>query len=150
MQKTCRGVSKVSSRRVPYQKEMHTHGHVAKCVSESVVRSQALFSNNVHLCGDIYIFSFLDKWWAGFCWIKNVHWSSHQLDDKHMHSSDKGNGHILKTKPVFLFQGRSAAHHCRRIWQGHAGRAVTFINNCYIEQRHLQAAQGTMAMKLLQ
>jgi len=46
-----------------------------------------------------------------------------------MHSADKGNGSILKSEAVFLFQGRSIALHGRMIWQDHAGQAVTLINN---------------------
>lgn len=68
------------------------------------------------------------------CWINSVHGSSHQLDDKHMHSADQGNGSSLKTKPVFLFQGRSVGYHSWLIWQGHAGQAVTLINNCWLSR----------------
>lgn len=102
---------------------IHTHGHVAKSVGESAATSQALFSINVYLIkkkhskhtnnnqtknpDDIYISTFRDKQWAGSCWINSVHCCSRQMDDRHMHSAGKGNGSILETKPIFLFQGRS-------------------------------------------
>lgn len=120
---------------------IHTHWHVAKSVSESATRSQALFSTDVYcilknpkqqnkqqtnkknkIKQDIYISTFLDKQWAGFFLMNSVNCSSSHLDNS--------KGSILKTKPIFLFQGRSEP------WQADLGGPCrsSLINNCWLSR----------------